>query len=355
VELRHLAPECDTTNAPNDEAIGVRVNSLDRKNKVCEMQNAIRSGYDYRFQFDSDTDFLGSVLDGQWTFVMDANDFKIVSAGNPFVELTILSHGFKASYNYESSSDLTLLGKQKLQQVLYSGGRVQKLSFEPASTTTKHRLYNIMGITSPLQTAPAFATDIWEKIFLNSMLTDVRAAFLKILDRVGPSSTSKSQPSTAFSALQTNSTYSTTTVSSADTAENHPSMLGMLANFSLFPFQSSTPLSPPSTSPSKMSQNPVHSGENGMRKEKLVFEQANPAMSTPLPPNSSSSSSVVFYDRIYMKLLELCANHIEKDIQHSAGITTKESGVSRSVLSSDYLALYLEQVKFDNTLRAYII
>lgn len=81
-----------------------------------------------------------------------------------------------------------------------------------------------------------------------------------------------------------------------------------------------------------------------MRKEKLVFEQANPNVSTPLSPNSASSS-VIFYDRIYVKLLELCTNHFEKGAQQSV-VASKDSDARRSVLRSDYLALYLEQVIF---------
>lgn len=146
VEVRHIVPDSNL--------VGAQWDTLERKKKFYEMQNAIRSGYDYDFLFLKEKE-MSALLDGRWTFLIDGTILKLISRQSGTetdtggVEISMLSTGCIISQLTHSNNIHTLHSSGK-STILRSEEEKAKLLIE----TDKHRLFNFVGISAPLQTAP---------------------------------------------------------------------------------------------------------------------------------------------------------------------------------------------------------
>ena len=146
VEVRHIVPDSTLGGAQWD--------NLDRRKKFCELQNAIRSGYDYDFLNLREKE-MHSLLDGNWTFLIDGTILKIVShqegveVNTTAMEISMISTGCVTS-QLTSSDRLHTLHSSGRSTIILSDEEKAKLLIE----TDKHRLFNFVGVSAPLQTAP---------------------------------------------------------------------------------------------------------------------------------------------------------------------------------------------------------
>ena len=146
VEVRHIVPD--------GNLVGAQWDNLEREKKFYEMQNAIRSGYDYDFLFLKEKE-MNALLDGRWTFLIDGTILKLVSSQGGMetdaggIEISMISTGCIVSQLTQSNRIYTM----------HSSGRPTKLRSEEEKAkllieTDKHRSFNFVGISAPLQIAP---------------------------------------------------------------------------------------------------------------------------------------------------------------------------------------------------------
>ena len=353
VEVRHITEE------------GAWVwDTLDRRVNFFELQNAIRSGYDFEFLGETT-----SVLNGNWQFLIDGPQLKLAPDSGGVVAMSsraeaeisftasgfIISTGTDTGSDSGSSNNSTAITAAETTLVVHGGGCCVTLRGEnlPASAT-RCRYFNSMGITSPIHTAPIFVTALWEKIYLNSKLADVKAALVKVMDRGGgpgtplkASATAPSSPVPPQASLKDDQTSSVSQIAE---------MVSAAVSFNIFlPFQTANSNSSPSKStPQKASSQSERRQGNESGVDSFTFEGRNPHYRnqslTPLSP-SSSSSSVLFYDRLYSKLAEITNKHFQQQTNTTeiANINRSDSSHAKSpALLSDRLALYLEQVPLPN-------
>ena len=139
-----------------------------------------------------------------------------------------------------------------------------------------------------------FATELWQKIYLNSLLVDVKAAIVKIMDRSGPS---------AVKTLAFNSSYATPNSSPVRKAKNAPKedssifnalditdMFSSVVNYSMLsmysPDNSQSLLSSKATNPA-----PFASGKNPMQAKQYSFEGKNPVANLSSPSSYQNTNS----------------------------------------------------------------
>ena len=138
-----------------------------------------------------------------------------------------------------------------------------------------------------------FATELWQKIYLNSLLVDVKAALVKIMDRSGPS---------AVKTLAFNSSYATPNSSPVRKAKNAPKedssifnalditdMFSSVVNYSMLsiysPDNSQSLLSSKATNPA-----PFASGKNPMQAKQYW---KNPVANLSSPSSYQNTNSPV--------------------------------------------------------------
>lgn len=139
-----------------------------------------------------------------------------------------------------------------------------------------------------------FATELWQKIYLNSLLVDVKAAIVKIMDRSGPS---------AVKTLAFNSSYATPNSSPVRKAKNAPKedssifnalditdMFSSVVNYSMLSMYSpdNSLLSSKATNPA-----PFASGKNPMQAKQYSFEGKNPGANLSSPSSYQNTNSPV--------------------------------------------------------------